>query len=48
MYTHPAYAGRGLGRLVLAAGDAAARAAGFRRAELTARLAGEPLDRACG
>ena len=48
MDTHPAYARRGLGRLVLAAGEAAARAAGFRLAELTATLAGEPLDRACG
>lgn len=48
MYTHPAYARRGLGRLVLAACEAGARAAGFRRAELTATLAGEPLYRTCG
>jgi GNAT superfamily N-acetyltransferase len=48
MYTHPAHARRGLGRLVLAACEAAARAAGFRRAELTATLAGEPLYHACG
>lgn len=48
MYTHPAYARRGLGRAVLAACEDAARAAGFRRAELTATLAGEPLYRACG
>jgi hypothetical protein len=33
---------------VLGACEAATRAAGFRRAELVATLAGEPLYRACG
>ena len=48
MYTHPALARRGLGRRVLAACEAAARQAGFRRAELVATLAGVPLYRAAG
>jgi len=48
MYTDPDFTRRGIGRMVLAANEAAARAAGFRRAELMATLAGEPLYRACG
>lgn len=48
MYTDPAFVRRGIGRLVLAANEASARAAGFARAELMATLAGEPLYLACG
>jgi GNAT superfamily N-acetyltransferase len=48
MYTHPGYARRGVGRLVLRLCEDAARAAGFTRAELMATLAGEPLYAACG
>ena len=48
MYTHPAHARRGVGRAILDACEAAARAEGFRRVELAATLAGEPLYRACG
>ncbi len=48
MYTHPAYARRGVGRLVLQICEQAALREGFRRAELAATLAGEPLYRACG
>jgi GNAT superfamily N-acetyltransferase len=48
MYTHPAFTRRGLGRLVLAACEDAARAAGFSRAQMGATLPGEPLYRACG
>ena len=48
MYTHPAYTRRGLGRLVLAACEAAACAAGFGSVELMATMGGEPLYRACG
>ena len=44
----PTYVRRGIGRMVLAANEAAARAAGFTRAELMATLAGEPLYLACG
>ena len=48
MYTHPAHARRGVGRLILTLCEAAARAEGFGRAELMATLSGEPLYRACG
>jgi GNAT superfamily N-acetyltransferase len=48
MYTDPDFVRRGIGRMVLAANEAAARAAGFKRAELMATLAGEPLYMACG
>ena len=48
MYTHPAFARRGVGRLVMTLCEDAARAAGFRRAEMMATLSGEPLYRACG
>ena len=48
MYTDPEYVRRGIGRMVLAANEAAAKAAGFGRAELMATLAGEPLYLACG
>ena len=48
MYTHPAFARRGVGRLILTLCEDAARAEGFSRAELVATLAGEPLYAACG
>lgn len=48
MYTDPDFVRRGIGRMVLAANEAAATAAGFKRAELMATLAGEPLYLACG
>ncbi|MCA1661939.1 MAG: GNAT family N-acetyltransferase [Novosphingobium sp.] len=48
MYTDPAHARRGVGRLVLALCEDAARAAGFARVELMATAAGEPLYRSCG
>ena len=48
MFTDPDFTRRGVGRLVLDRCEAAARAAGFDRAELMATLPGEPLYRACG
>jgi GNAT superfamily N-acetyltransferase len=48
MYTHPSFARRGIGRLVLSLCEAAARAEGFRSLELVATVAGEPLYAACG
>lgn len=48
MYTDPDFVRRGVGRLVLALCEDAARAAGFARVELMATLAGEPLYRATG
>lgn len=48
MYTDPAFVRRGVGRRILAVCEAAARAAGFKRVEMMATLAGEPLYRACG
>ena len=48
MYTDPGHVRRGIGRLILAFCEAAARDAGFARLELMATAAGEPLYLACG
>ena len=48
MYTHPGYARRGVGRLILRTCETAALAEGFRQAELAATLSGLPLYRSCG
>ena len=48
MYTHPAYARRGVGRLILSLCEEAARAEGFTQLELMSTLSGEPLYAAYG
>jgi GNAT superfamily N-acetyltransferase len=48
MYTDPGQTRRGVGTLILALCAEAARGEGFRRLELMATMAGEPLYRACG
>jgi GNAT superfamily N-acetyltransferase len=48
MYTHPDHARRGVGRLILARCEEAARSAGFTRVELMSTLAGQPLYLASG
>jgi len=48
MYTHPAHARKGIGRLILGLCEAAAKSEGFSAVELMATMAGEPLYRACG
>jgi GNAT superfamily N-acetyltransferase len=47
-FVAPEYARRGIGRRLVDACTAAARAAGFRRLELMATLPGVPLYSACG
>lgn len=48
MYTHPDFLRQGVGRLILRLCELAAWQAGFRRAEMMATMAGEPLYRAGG
>jgi GNAT superfamily N-acetyltransferase len=48
MYTHPAFARRGVGRLVISLCEAAAAAEGFATLELMATLSGRPLYEAAG
>lgn len=48
MYTHPKFARRGVGRMILILCETAAAREGFTRLELMATLSGEPLYKAYG
>lgn len=48
MYTHPEHTRKGVGRLILQAGEEAAKAEGFSATELSATMAGKPFYLACG
>lgn len=48
MYTHPSFARRGVGRLILELCEAAARAEGFSRLELMGTMSGRPLYESYG
>lgn len=48
MYTHPDFTRRGIGRFLLDAGEAAARAEGFKTMEMGSTAPGRPLYEACG
>ena len=48
MYTHPDHTRKGVGRMILEAGEAAARVEGFREIEMAATMAGKPFYERCG
>jgi GNAT superfamily N-acetyltransferase len=48
MYTHPAFARRGVGRLILSLCESAAAEEGFTQMELMATMSGQPLYSAFG
>jgi len=48
MYTHPGFTRRGIGRFLLQAGEAAAKAEGFTAMEMGSTAPGRPLYEACG
>ncbi len=48
MYTHPRFARRGVGRLILSLCESAAARQGFTRMELMSTLSGQPLYSAAG
>ena len=48
MYTHPDHTRKGVGRLILATAEEAARSEGFGALEMAATMSGKPLYTACG
>ncbi len=48
MYTHPDHVRRGIGRVIIEAAEAAARAEGFKALEMAATLAGRDFYLRCG
>ena len=48
MYTHPDYTKRGIGKMIIEAGEQAAKDEGFKALEMAATLAGVPFYKKCG
>lgn len=48
MYTHPQHVKRGIGKMVIEAGEQAASAEGFKALEMAATMAGVPFYKKCG
>lgn len=48
MYTHPDHTRRGIGKLIIEAGEEAAKAEGFQALEMAATIAGVPFYKKCG
>jgi len=48
MYTHPDHTRRGIGKMIIEAGEEAAKAEGFKSLEMAATLAGVPFYKRCG
>jgi len=48
MYTHPSHTRRGIGKLIIEAGEKAAKAEGFKALEMAATMAGVPFYKTCG
>jgi GNAT superfamily N-acetyltransferase len=48
MYTHPDHVRRGIGKMIINAGEEAARREGFTALEMAATLAGVPFYKNCG
>lgn len=48
MYTHPEQTRRGIGRMIIKAGESAAKAEGFKALEMAATMAGVPFYKKCG
>jgi len=48
MYTHPDHTRRGIGKIIVDAGEQAAKAEGFKALEMAATMAGVPFYQKCG